>query len=125
MLSKNMSIMKALIEECTRRRGASPSTEPRDIEVAIKCLKIMLELESVVYVIADSRRFCDAFQDVIEKQCVFLETLESVIGLEKGPVVCLHTGDRTEKQRNTYLAKYARLKDRPEIDMYHIGRWYA
>ena len=123
-LTKNMNIMKALIEECTRRRGASPTTTPRDVKVALGCLKLVIE-DPVVYILSDSARFADAFRDTFDRQCLHIETMEDCLSIISGTVIALHTGDRTDKQRIRYNQMLETLKLQPDVTVWHIGKWFV
>ena len=121
-LSKNMNVMKVLIEECLRRRGASPATTPRDIRVALECLRVVIE-EPMVYILSDSVRFADAFEADFDRKCQYIGTMEDCLSIRSGTVIALHTGDRTDKQRARYTQMLEILKSREEVVVWHIGRW--
>jgi len=121
-LTKNMNVMKALIEEILRRRGANPNTTARDIRVALGCLKLIIE-EPMVYILADSVRFADAFRDSFDRTCLYIDTMEDCLSVQSGTVVALHTGDKSDRQRIRYNQMLETLKGRPEVVVWHIGRW--
>lgn len=121
-LTKNMNVMKALIEECLRRRGASPSTTPRDIKVALECLRLVIE-EPMVYVLSDSTRFSDDFAINFDRKCLSIVTMQDCMSIRTGTVIALHTGDRTDKQRIRYTQMLETLKMQPEVSIWHLGRW--
>lgn len=121
-LTKNMNIMKALIEECLRRRGASPETTPRDIKVALGCLRLVIE-DPMVYILADSTRFSDAFADAFDRKCLHIATMEDCLSIKGGTVIALHTGDRTDRQRIRYNQMLETLKQEPDVTIWHLGKW--
>lgn len=122
-LSKNMNIMKALVEECLRRRGVSAATEPRDIEIALQVMRVVIE-DPEVYLLADSPRFVEAFRESFDRPCIEITSLQDCAHMERGTVIALHTGDRTERQRIRYTEMLEVLKTNKEITIWHIGRWY-
>lgn len=131
-LTKNQFVMKALIEEMTRRRYNGERNLKPDIQTGIAALSAILPKR--IYILATSPRIADDFgctlkgrarSDVIHL-CHEDYANAVLAGQENAHVVQLHTGmlniDQSEIRKRIMRVIQARCRN---AVIWHIGDWHA
>lgn len=121
MKSRNMPVMKALIENVLRRsQKISEQPDTHDIAVCYAAMSVMIPGQ--IYVVSDSQRFCDQFAERIERPCYRLHE-SSAKGLYGRSVVILNGGPRTTEQKIIHSSIMSKLKENGITDFWNVGIW--
>jgi hypothetical protein len=126
-LSKNINVMKSLIETCLRKNTNKNFiiVSDEDVQMALKVLKALLDSDKLLLV-ADADRIAFHFASVMEMDYRLLYDITTAKAIPDSPanVVVLHSGDRTAEQKKRYLELLGYLTSQKNIVIWHIGRWH-
>jgi hypothetical protein len=122
-LSKNLTIMRALIEELlVRRHNESNRPTLEELQIGTKLLNVMLP-EGRVYVVTDSYRIAEHFARAVKRQFTHFNCIEKMQGIENIHIVVLHTGQQTPVQYDIRTRIMDYVRSMRDITVWHIGDW--
>lgn len=125
-LTKNQWVLKALLEDMTRRAFKNEPGYAQDVVIAMKVLQAILP-PGVVFVMSGSTRLTNDFANAIERKCHHIGFPDALKGLGKDThFVQLHTGARSVEQLRLHKEiMQEMLISCPNATIWHIGEWRA
>lgn len=130
---KTLQVLRILVTECLKRPTPSKTMTTSEllarrelVQTGVGLLRVLLKGKPL-FVVADSWRFSDDFQKVIDLPLTRIvqiaDVYAKICNQSSVNVVILNTGARTAKQQRIYTEIYGELKSLSNLTTWFVNDW--